>query len=139
MKKFLNKHTALMLAVVIIFTTLLTGCQFLTDLFNPFSAEFKANSLNFTLGESKEITFDDFTYKGNSSSVSYAISTSNDEVIAISGHTLNAVGEGSRKITVSFSNGDSAKADAFVSKVANSLTLKNEKVVYYEDINTESK
>ena len=56
----------------------------------------------------EEITFDDFTYKGNSSSVSYAISTSNDEVIAISGHTLNAVGEGSCKITVSFSNGDSA-------------------------------
>ena len=123
MKKLLNKHTALILVVVIFIMPILAGCEFLMDLFNPFSAQFSASSLNFTLGESKEITFDDFNYTGNTSSVSFTLSSSNDQVVAISGHQLSAVGEGSCRISASFSNGTSASVDAYVSKIANEITL----------------
>ncbi|MBR2988523.1 MAG: hypothetical protein IKC64_02225, partial [Clostridia bacterium] len=123
MKRILNKHTALILAVVIILTPILTGCELLLEIFNPFSAEFSATELNFSLGDSKEITFDDFDYTGSTSNVSFTLSTSNDDVVVVNGHTLTAVGEGECKIYARFTNGENAQIDAFVSKVANQLTL----------------
>lgn len=111
------------MAVVIMICSTLCGCEFLENLLNPFSANFAQNSINMLLGEDCEITFDDFKYKGNKNSVSFSLSTSDDDIIAISGHTLNAVGEGSATITARFSNNTTAKVEAYVSKSAQKLTL----------------
>ena len=126
MKKTLYKHTVLIFAVVIATTSILSGCQFLQcleSLFNPFSAQWRTNSINMFLGESKEVTFDDFSYTGNEKTVSFTLSSSNDDAVVANGHSLDAIGEGSATITARFSNGTYTKITAYVNKTAQNLTL----------------
>ncbi len=98
MKNRFGIVVALMVSLLIACSTALCGCF---SIGGSYSIYFKASQIGLFVGDTKTLTADDFdfepsTYAG--SSFSFSLSSDNEAVVAVSGRTLIAKGEGTTTV-----------------------------------------